>query len=1084
MIKREINSIIYKVLLRSFFLLSLTFSVILLSNSGTYAQSEEELLESIGDELEAEEEKEKKLKEKEEKYEDLKSDADKALDKEKFDEATNLYKQMQELFPDRDYANRQLRLVEQKKEQLRLAKLDEQYNEIVAEADKLRDKEKWDEAISKYQEAIKLKPDDSSAKSGLEQAKKAKEAAAERKRKEALNEKYNNIIQEANDLLSNSQWDQAISKYQEASKVKPGEQLPKDKIAEAEKLKKEEAERKKQQAINEKFDKIIGEANDFLSNKQWDKAISKYQEASKVKPDEQLPKDKIAEAEKLKKEQAEREKQQALTEKYNKIIQEADKLLGNKMWDEAVAKYEEAAEVKPDEDYPNSQIQKAKNLKQEEKEKEKQAEIDAQYQKAVKEADRLMGEEQYKKAISKYEEAKAIKESESYPDEQITKANEAIAAKEKAAEQAAKQEEYDGLIKQADELMSAEKWQDAIAKYKEAGSVLPDKDYPNQQITKANEAIAADQKQEEKKAQFDQMLTDAQAKIDNEEWQSALDKLNEAGSLFPESERLKNMKSQAESGLKKQQELEKQKAKEERQQAALENQYNELIEKGDKALDEKDWANASANYKQAADLLPEKEYPKNQLQKVEELKKEEAAKKQAAKEEAEKQAAELEDRYNGLLTEGENAMERKEWEAAKSYFKQAAELKPSAEVPTKKIEEVNNKIKMAEAEAERQAEKEKEKEELKQQFDDIISQGDEALENGEFSQSIGLYNKADNLMPDNDVVAGKIESAKQAMKEAEEAAKQRKKEEEKRLEERDQEFSSLMIKGEQAILDKDWTQAKSFFRQAQSLKPASSGPKERIAEVERMIEMEEAEKRKQQAEQRQKEKRKEKYNALVQQADEALQNENWATAKSLYKQAVDMNNEDNYPQNQLDKIDDLKREAEKRAAEQAKDDKYSNFISKGNEAMQSEKYGVAVSNYQQALSVKANDPVAQEKLATARAKRDQAAEDAKKRAAEKQKEELARKKAEREKQEKEREARLQRIKENSPEYLAENYPSGYSHETIDQGYRQVEKSVIVEDGKGRKLIRLVYPWGQEFYYLNGKRVNGDVYNQNVRPYVD
>ncbi|MDR9397717.1 MAG: hypothetical protein RI562_01530 [Salibacter sp.] len=1055
-----------------------------MSNSGSYAQSEEELLESIGAELEAEEEKEKKLEEKEEKYEDLKSDADKALDKEKFDEATNLYKQMQELFPDRDYAGRQLRLVEQKKEQLRLEKLDEQYNEIVADADKLRDKEKWDEAISKYQEAIKLKPDASPAKSGLEQAKQAKKAAAERKRKEALNEKYNNIIDEANDLLSNSQWDQAISKYQEASKVKPGEQLPKDKIAEAEKLKKEEAERKKQQALNEKYDKIIQEANDFLSNKQWDKAISKYQEAGKVKPGEQLPKDKIAEAEKLKKEQAEREKQQALTEKYDKIIQEADKLLGNKMWDEAVAKYEEAAEVKPDEDYPNSQIQKAKNLKQEEKEKEQQAEIDAQYQKIVKEADRLMGEEQYKNAISKYEEAKSVKESESYPDEQITKANEAIAAKEKAAEQAAKQEEYDGLVKQADELMNAEKWQEAISKYEEAATVLPDKDYPNQQITKANEAIAASEKQEEKKAQFDQMLTDAQAKIDNEEWQSALDKLNEASSLFPESERLKSMMTQAESGLKKQEELEKQKAKEERQQAALENQYNELIEKGDKSIEEKDWANATANYQQAAELLPEKEYPKNQIQKVKELKAEQAAKKQAAKEEAAQQAAELEERYKGLLTEGENAMERKEWEAAKSYFKQAAELKPGAEVPTKKIEEVNNKIKMAEAEAERQAQKEKEKEKLKQQFDDLIQQGDDALENGEFSQSIGLYKQADNLMPDNDVVAGKIESANEAMKEAEEAAKQRKKEEEKRLEERDKEFSSLMIKGEQAILDKDWTQAKSFFRQAQTLKPASSGPKERIAEVERMIEMEQAEKRKREAEQRRKEQKEDEYNSLVKQADEALQNENWATAKTLYKQAISMNSEDNYPQNQLDKIDDLKREAEKRAAEQAKDDKYSNFISKGNEAMQSEKYGEAVSNYQQALSVKSNDPVAQEKLATARAKRDQAAEDAQKRAAEKQKEELARRKAEREKQEKEREARLQRIKENSPEYLAEKYPSGYSHETIDQGYRQVEKSVIVEDGRGRKLIRLVYPWGQEFYYLNGKRVNGDVYNQNVRPYVD
>jgi hypothetical protein len=81
-----------------------------------------------------------------------------------------------------------------------------------------------------------------------------------------------------------------------------------------------------------------------------------------------------------------------------------------------------------------------------------------------------------------------------------------------------------------------------------------------------------------------------------------------------------------------------------------------------------------------------------------------------------------------------------------------------------------------------------------------------------------------------------------------------------------------------------------------------------------------------------------------------------------------------------------------------------------------------------------------------------------------------------------REAYLEKLNKNSSAELAKNYPDGITEEIETENELVLTKSIIVENNTGRYLIRFDYPWGEHFYYLDGKKIREDAYNWNVRKY--
>lgn len=150
---------------------------------------------------------------------------------------------------------------------------DRQYNMLIAEADAAMKGENYVLATQKYQEALKVKTDDTYSKEQLaeidrrlkdrDERIKAEEEAAERDRrikekeeekrkkeaalmaeKSAEEEEYNTLIEVADKKFGQSEYKVALRNYKEASALKPGEFYPKSKIQEIERILEEEEERK------------------------------------------------------------------------------------------------------------------------------------------------------------------------------------------------------------------------------------------------------------------------------------------------------------------------------------------------------------------------------------------------------------------------------------------------------------------------------------------------------------------------------------------------------------------------------------------------------------------------------------------------------------------------------------------------------------------------------------------------------------------------------------------------------------------------------------------------------------------------
>ena len=1403
--------IIVRVLLWSFMLVGPA----LILPQVSYAQSEEDILNSIDDELKSEEDKKKQQEEIDKQYNTLKSKAAGLMKGKKFEKAKELYDQMLKLKPDSDFALNQKRLADQQMAEAKEAGIKKEYDALIAAGDKLMGAEKWDEAKLKYEAAAKVKSDEPYPKEKIKSIVKLKAEAEKAKKAAEQKKKYDALIAAADKALDAQSWDAAKAKYKEASAVLPSESYPKSQLTKVDQLAKEAAEKKKQEALDKKYNGIIAAADKLLGAKDWDGAIAKYKEASAVKPSEGYPKTQIKAAETSKKEAAEKKAQAETDAKYNAAIKEADGLLKSKDYNGARSKYKEASAIKPNESYPKEQITKANEQEKAEKDAAAQAETDAKYNAAIKEADGLLKSKDYNGARSKYKEASAIKPNESYPKEQITKANEQEKAEKDAAAQAETDAKYDAAIKAADDLMKAKDYNGARGKYKEASAIKPNESYPKEQIAKANEQEKAEKDaaaQAETDAKYDAAIKAADDLLKAKDYNGARAKYKEASEVKPdesypkeqitkanEQEKAeKDAAAQAETDAKydaaikaaddllkakdyngarakykeasavkpdesypkeqitKANEQEKAE-KDAAAQAETDAKYDAAIKAADDLMKAKDYNGARAKYKEASAVKPDESYPKEQIAKADEQEKaekdaaaqaetdakydaaiasadelfnaddlsgaiakykeaasikpdenypasqigkaqkkladlEQANKDKAAAEQeysiqlqagkkaldakqyedaiasfekalaakpdeaepkslietarsskkadeeaaknAEKEAAEVQkikEEYDKAIAKADEQFVNKEWEKAIGSYTAAAEIKADETYPKEQIAKANKSIEDEKASA---ADAEKAKQEVEEKFQKLLSDGDQAVDSKEWSKATSFYEEAAALNPASKEPASRLKELEKAKekwdKEQEKAAEAEQKVEEEykaaiakadnalaekdfkgardsyeealqikandayatgkiaeveqaeqllanqaeqeklAKEELEQEYSRLITEAEQKVQEKDYKGAVEAFKKASDLKPEKIGPKERMEDVQQLIKKEEEKKKEEAAAAEEAEKKAAEYNKLIEKADKAFNKENWVDAKSKYQEALALKSEEQYPQDQLAKIEEMikkageleaqkaaeeaakaeeeKRLAEEEAARKAEEDRvkaeeeekrkaeeaermaaeeaaraeeeaqrkaeeeakrkaaeeaakaaeeerkraeaaakaaadkearFAELVEEGDFGLDNKQYQSAIEAYEAALEIKPNDSAVQNKLEKARklAEKDakrmaerrakQAAEEKKRREAaeRKRKEELAKKRA----------AKRKIALMNDPKELAKNYPEGITEEKYVEGNRVITRSIIVENGIGRSLLKLDYPWGGKFYYRNGKPIGPNAY---------
>ncbi|MDT8392962.1 MAG: hypothetical protein RQ761_03905 [Bacteroidales bacterium] len=858
----------------------------------------------------------------EEQYRQAIESGDKYFGAEDYLNAKASYQIASQLKPGEEYPKNRLQ------ESIRLLRIQMEhigvYNEKLSFADALFNEGAYEKAILAYQEALKIMP---AQEYPREQIELIKERKAEQAQKLA---EYQNRITSGDKLFAAEDYTEAIKKYEDALALFPGRQEAKDKISLANEKLTEIAARQSG------YQKALSEAKMFHARKDYEKELEAYQTAAELKPDEALPQIKISELnEFLKKYEA-----------YTSFVSEADELYIQQKFVEAKTKYEQALTVLPDESYPKEIISKINVALSEKTEMNKAA-----YEEAIAKADELYNQENYDAAMLAYSDAlrywpggehanarigriteiMALKKAqeEAYTNT-ISLADKLFAAKEyeqaraeylratqiKSFEQYPKVrieeidmilaelknmlEQYEQIIQGADKLFNVGDYKEARIQYLKAQEILSDRSYPVDQVRMIDEILGLEKNTRDL---YLAAIERADEHFAKREWEDAKLDYVEANDLIPEEEypdEKINEINEILARLKAEQET-----------------YTLALKNADQLFSEKDYPAALAEYRKAADIFTDEEYPRQKIEEINNI--------LAALE----QERILNENYTNAIAEADKLLADEKYTEAKAGYQKAAGLKPGEQYPQEQIRAIDSRL----AEIARL-------EGIEESYTEAIGRGDAYFENQQYEQARAAYNEALAIKAEETYPAGKITEidgilAETALRQATEAA-----------------YAAAIASADRLFAAANYKEAIASYSEAESIKPDETYPAEKIEEIGNIVAAEAAE-----AE------RLARLNAdyaqAISEGDALLGQENFKAAREKFARALELKPQESYPREKINEIDNTVDAIEQ---QRILDENYAKAIAEADELLADEKYTEAKAGYQKAAGLKPGEQYPQEQI--------------------------------------------------------------------------------------------------------------------------
>lgn len=898
-----------------------------------------------------EEEEAKKLAEQEAKYNEAIAAADKAFIEKDWNKALSGYEEALGYKPNDKHATERVVAIdeilsEQKRKELEEKQKNEEYYNLIQAADNLRDQKNYEKAIQTYQQALEKKEE----QYPKDQIQNIEQIMADADAAEKLEKEYTAAMTAAKALFDQKNYEEAKSKYVEASGLKPDEQEPKDKITEIEGILQNLAD---QMAKDKAYEEALAEANTFFDAKEWQKSIDAYNKALGIKPDEQTPKDKIvlaqAEIEKLK-------NQEQLEKEFAEKIAEADQLFAEGKLTEAKPVYLSASTIKPEEGYPKSQVELIDSKLAEQN---AAAEQQKQYDELIAAAGQLFQQQKYQEAKSKYQEAQTIKPSESLPGEKIEEIN-ALLGELAAAEEL--ESNYTSAMEAAKNAFSTGDLVTAKAKYEEASGLKPNEQEPKDKIAEINQLLEQQAANAEQEAQYNQLIAEADGLLNAGKLEEAKAKYQDAlgvkDEAYPKGQ-ITQIDEQLAERLKKEQQ---------------EQLYQQKIAQADQLRDAEKYAEAIAVYQEAQEIDALNEYPKEQIKKLNDklaAKQSEAEKEQqftelvaaanslygsgdlkgaitkfeealsykedadvrqritAISEELAAKEAELskEQNYSETIARAQGQEASGNLSGAIAEYEKATQIKPEEELPRQKISELKDRLAKQSAD-----------QELNNQIAQLVSEGDTKLGAGNYDGAKEKYHEALSLRED-DAIRRKLEDVEARMK----AETQ---------EQEERNYQKIIDKADQLKNAEDFENAIGYYERALTIKPADAYPTQKIAEIREIIEQ----RKKQEA---QNAEVTAEYDAVMKSGDAKLAAGDLSGALEQFVKAKNLKPNESLPGQKIEQVNNLM--ASKMNAEKAQQE-YKKYMSEGNKLADARNYQEAIKTFEKALAVKAGDPDAQKRI--------------------------------------------------------------------------------------------------------------------------
>lgn len=824
-----------------------------------------------------------------------------------------------------------------------LTALEQAYKEAINLADQLFNETRYTDARSGYGEALELKPKE------IYPADKIKEIDGILARIARENADFDHFVNLADSFYMDRNFIQARQNYQFALRIKPSESYPKAMLAKTtEGVGAQEADA---MAMEQAYQAAVSKADQLFAEEIFADAKAEYTNALAYKADDAYASQKIAEIDALI--AAAIALQKEVDVRYNRIIENADRLFTDNIYPQAKEQYLAALQLKPGEAYPARKVTEIDeilaNFAQ-------QKEIDSHYRSVIKEANTLFVAKSYEPARAEYVKALEVKPSESLPSERIHKIDSILNA---IADREAFETRYAGLISMADKRLEQHDYQKALEVYQEALTLKPKELYPAGKINEVNDILARIASEEKLETDYltaiqsgDSLLESTAYKPAKEAYQSAL--ALKPGEVYPAS---------------KVEEIDALLAERARLQT-LNQQYDETIATADRLFANSAWTRARESYQQALALKPEASYPVEKLTTIDE-KLAEIAREQALDQQyreaitsaekffsantfdsarinftyaqtikpaeplpgwriaqidsiltaiANQQA--LDEKYTGLIASADKLLLDKEYQASRDGYAQALELKPGENYPSDKVAEIDAIL----AEIER-------KEALELQYAQVVEQGDSLISAILLVAAKEAFETASRLKPEESYPKTKLTEIEKAMAEA------------SRLQAIDKQYFTEIEIGDRLFAEKSWEPAVAAYKRGQEVKPSEVYPAQQIEKIDSILQ-----------EIARQQKIDGQYREIIQHADQLFGQRLLDSARAAFSSAGELRPEKSYWQEQIAQIDHIL--AEQKRVNEA----YQAAITQADALLSGQQYEEAREGYQNATLIKSTESYPREKI--------------------------------------------------------------------------------------------------------------------------
>ena len=434
------------------------------------------------------------------------------------------------------------------------------YQSMITMGDKEFNNAEYIKAKSYYQEALRIKKDDPTAKSKLN---KTLQKIREQSEKEEIFFQY---LDEADNQYDNGDYEKALASYNKAVKLFPKDEYTLEQI----KIVTQKIKDEKENIAS--FNQFINNGDRFMSEGKYTEATLQYKAALNLYPNNNSAKDKYNNAKSLK------ENYDKLSSDFEQLKREANDFVLRKKYAEAIEKYQQALSIFPNDSDLKSLITSLTTQK----------DISDRYNYKVNEADNLYLEKSYEKAKTAYNEALAIIPDDPYSSDMILRIDEILNSNEYKSLKS-----FLNLLEEAKELENNNKYDESLAKYKSALKQNPNDEFTSQKIDYLTNLINNRNKEIELNAQYATLISKGDSNANNDDFYTALDYYTQAYNLIPNRTEAKEKKDSTQKRIN---EIEAQLALEKQK---WDEYYKEAMASAQVFMNEKNYPDAIKEYNKA-----------------------------------------------------------------------------------------------------------------------------------------------------------------------------------------------------------------------------------------------------------------------------------------------------------------------------------------------------------------------------------------------------------------------------------------------------------------------------------------------------